>query len=192
MRVPKKIILFVSGGGSNAKAIFNYFKSFNEVEFSLLICNNPKSAALTWADEVGIPTKLVTKSTFQDVALLEELKAIQPDLLLLAGFLWMIPKPWLEVWPEEIINIHPALLPDFGGKGMYGMNVHKAVKAAQMNVSGMTIHRVNEHYDEGAILLQARCSIASTDTAEEIAQKVLKLEHFYYPRLVSQLLGVES
>lgn len=192
MQVSKKIILFVSGGGSNAKAIYNYFQQFSSVEFPLLVCNNPNSAALTWAEEVGIPTRLVDRNNFREVGLLEEMKAIQPDLLLLAGFLWMIPKEWLQIWPQEIINIHPALLPDFGGKGMYGMNVHKAVKAAQKKVSGITIHRVNEHYDEGTILLQATCSIAVTDTPELIAQKVLKLEHFYYPRLVSQILGIEA
>lgn len=192
MQESKNIILFASGGGSNAKAIYAYFqKRFPQVKFPLLVCNNPKAGVLDWAKEVGISTQLIDKSILNDAEFLEKLKALQPDLLLLAGFLWMIPKEWLSTWPEEIINIHPALLPNFGGRGMYGMNVHKAVKEAQKKESGITIHRVNEHYDEGAILLQARCSLDTNDTPEVIAQKVLRLEHYYYPRLAAQLLGLE-
>jgi phosphoribosylglycinamide formyltransferase-1 len=131
---------------------------------------------------------MVDRNSFRDPALPEALKAHQPDLLVLAGFLWKIPSSLIQAFPDRIINIHPALLPAYGGKGMYGQHVHEAVIAAGDRESGITIHRVNEHYDEGAILLQARCPVLPGDDASTLAGRIHQLEHFYLPRTVEFVL----
>lgn len=188
MKKNKNIIIFASGGGSNAKAIYEYFLSSEKVEIILIVSDQPQAKVLDWAKEVGIPTLILDSKEMQSNVALQQLKEYQPDLLVLAGFLKKIPELWLKEWPHQLINIHPALLPHFGGLGMYGMHVHKAVHKAGCSESGMTIHKVNENYDEGAILLQARCVLLPEDEPEDIAQKVLKLEHYYYPKVIDFLL----
>lgn len=188
MLQPINVILFASGGGSNIKAIEAYLDQYINLHFPLIVSNNPKAGILEWAEKANYVTKVIDKEILNSEEFKEEVKSYQPELIVLAGFLWKIPESWTQEWPNKIINIHPALLPAYGGKGMYGMNVHKAVKAAGEKESGMTIHYVNEHYDEGNIIMQGHCSIDENDSAEMIAAKVLKLEHHFYPRTIEWLL----
>lgn len=188
MKLTQNIIIFASGGGSNAQAIYRHFLDHATVNIALIVSNRPDAKVLQWAQKVGIPQYVIEDKDMRKEECVAHLKSFDPDLLVLAGFLKKIPASWLDLWPDQIINIHPALLPGFGGQGMYGMNVHRAVKDAGLLESGMTIHRVNEHYDEGAILLQAKCVLLPEDEPEDIAQKVLRLEHFYYPKVIEFLL----
>jgi len=184
----KKIVIFASGGGSNAESILHYFKSNPIVEIRSFFINNPRAFVIERAKQHNIPYSIFTREEYQNGKVLDQLKSINPDLIVLAGFLWLIPTNFVKQFPNKIINIHPALLPNYGGKGMYGMNVHKAVKEASETESGMTIHYVNEKYDEGNIIFQGRCSIDRQDTIQDIAAKVLKLEHKHYPKEIEKLL----
>ena len=185
----KRIAILASGTGSNARKIVEHLQDNELIEVVLIASNRKSAKVLDMASNHGIATRLITRSDFYESEIfLKELKDADVDWIVLAGFLWLIPKNLLSAYPHRIVNIHPALLPNYGGKGMYGMNVHKAVKANSEIVSGMTIHLVNENYDEGAIIFQGRTDIESTDTAEDIASKVLKLEHEYYPIVVEGLI----
>lgn len=188
MKSTQNIIIFASGGGSNAQAIYQHFLPHDQVNIALIVSNRPDAKVLEWAKEVDIPQYIMEEQEMSTEECIILLKSYQPDLLVLAGFLKKIPASWLDIWPNQIVNIHPALLPRFGGQGMYGMNVHRAVKQEGVLESGMTIHRVNEQYDEGAILLQAKCILLPEDEPEDIARKVLRLEHFYYPKVIEFLL----
>lgn len=185
----KSLVLFASGQGSNAKAIIQYFKPNPNVRVNMIVCNNPKAGVIQMAESENIPILMVTRQSFQETEFLEKLKAQKPELIVLAGFLWKIPEKIVTAFPQKIINLHPALLPKYGGKGMYGMHVHEAVKAAGEKESGITIHWVNEHYDEGAILMQAHCPVFSDDLPDNIASRIHQLEHFYLPRTIEFLLS---
>lgn len=185
----KSLILFASGQGSNAKAIINYFETNPEVSIDLIVCNNPNAGVIQMAKQEGIPLMLITKNSWTKPDFLNKLVLQKPDLIVLAGFLWKIPTTLVQAFQNKIINLHPALLPKYGGKGMYGMRVHEAVKAAGEAESGITIHWVNEDYDEGSILVQAHCRVLQKDTPEEIANRIHHLEHHFLPRTIEFLLN---
>lgn len=185
----KSIVIFASGQGSNAQAIVQYFKSNPQVQISLIVCNNPLAGVLKMAEMEQIPVQMIDRKSIREQELINQLKEHNPDIIVLAGFLWKIPEGLIQVFPQKIINLHPALLPKYGGKGMYGIHVHEAVLAAEEKESGITIHRVNEHYDEGAIIVQARCSIFADDSPESVAERIHQLEHYFLPRTIDFLLS---
>jgi len=185
-----KLALFVSGTGSNARTIIDRFQAHPEdgVEVALLVSNKADAGALLMAAERGVPTLVVRRDAFRNTTeLLDDLAAFEVDFIALAGFLWLIPPYLVRAFPDRMLNIHPALLPDYGGKGMYGANVHRAVKANGETESGITIHYVNEHYDEGGTVFQAAVRLDPDDTPEQIAERVLRLEHGNYWRVIRQI-----
>lgn len=185
----RNIAIFASGTGTNARKIIDHFKDSNLARVALIVCNNPKAGVLSIAAEHNIPVVMVNrKGFFEEKVCLNELKLHQVDFLVLAGFLWMIPKYLIEVFPNKIINVHPALLPKFGGKGMFGENVHKAVIEAGEKESGITIHYVDEHYDSGDVIFQAKCEVRPGDTPATLAQRIHLLEHEHYPAAIEKLL----
>lgn len=185
----KRLAIFASGSGSNAEKIAEYFKNHPNIEISLILSNNPQAGVIARARKFQIPVVLFDKKTFNDTNHIVELLQNQHiDLVVLAGFMMLIPEAMVQAFPNRIINIHPALLPKYGGKGMYGHFVHEAVVAAQESESGITIHYVNEHYDEGTIIFQASCPVSPTDTPEDVAKKVQILEHQHFPEVVEQVL----
>jgi len=185
----KHIALFASGSGSNAEKIADYFADNTEVTVSLILSNNSKAGVIDRARRLHIPVLLFDRTTFYTTSQITELLLNQHiDLIVLAGFMWLMPADLVRAFPNKIINIHPALLPKFGGKGMYGHFVHEAVAAAGETESGITIHYVNEHYDEGQIIFQASCPVAPSDTPDDIARSVQALEHIHYPRVIAEVL----
>ncbi len=185
----KRLAIFASGSGSNAEKIAEYFANRSDIEISLILSNNPQAGVIARARRLGIPVVLFDRKTFYESnRIVEILQNQRIDLVVLAGFMMLIPETMVQAFPNQIINIHPALLPKYGGKGMYGHFVHEAVVAAKESESGITIHYVNERYDEGAIIFQASCPVVSTDTPEDVAKKVQALEHKHYPEVVEQLL----
>lgn len=184
----KKIILFASGAGSNAQQIINYFKENKKINVVLIVCNNPNAGVLQIASKEKIPVLLIQKDEFFKTGYLEKIKNYHPDLIVLAGFLWMIPEKLINNFKGKIINIHPALLPAYGGKGMYGSAVHNAVINAKEKESGITIHYVDDKYDHGEIIFQAKCFLDEDETTETLAQKIHKLEHQYFPLTIENLL----
>ena len=185
----KKIAVFASGSGSNAEKIFQFFQNHEQAEVSLLCCNKKNAYVLERAEKFNIPTLVFNRNTFYDTEeVTDRLKAEGIDLVVLAGFMWLVPQNMVTSFPNQIINIHPALLPKYGGKGMYGMHVHEAVKAAGEQESGITIHYVNEHYDEGAHIAQFACHLEPADSPSDIAAKVQKLEHENYPKVIENLV----
>ena len=186
----KRIALFASGSGSNAEKIARYLADNASVEVSLILSNNPKAGVIERARKLHIPVLLFDRTTFYDSNQITQFLINQKiDLLVLAGFMWLIPAGLVRAFPQKMVNIHPALLPKFGGKGMYGHFVHEAVVAAHETESGITIHYVNEHYDEGQVIFQARCPVSPTDTPNDVALKVQALEHTHYPRVVAEILA---
>jgi phosphoribosylglycinamide formyltransferase-1 len=180
-----RLAIFLSGNGSNAEVIFQYFKHHPAIKVEMVLSNNPDAFGLERARKFSIPSKVFTRSQFRESEeVLQWLKEAGITHLVLAGFLWLVPVYLIRAFPHRIINIHPALLPKFGGKGMYGMKVHEAVKEAQDAQTGITIHEVDEKYDEGRTLFQAVCDIDISDTPKEIAEKVQRLEHLHYPRVI--------
>ncbi|BAO54596.1 phosphoribosylglycinamide formyltransferase [Nonlabens marinus] len=185
----KKIVIFASGSGTNAQAILDHFKDSDQVQVSLILSNNPHAGVLDRAKKAQVEGLSFNKFAFAKAGSIHKLlQELQPDLIVLAGFLWKIPEFLVQEFPDKIINIHPALLPKYGGKGMYGAHVHEAVVANKETESGITIHYVNEHYDEGAIIKQASCEVKSTDTAEDVAHKIHQLEHQNLPITIEELL----
>lgn len=185
----KRIAIFASGSGSNAQKIMEHFKRNSEAEVVLILTNNPQAYVLQRADNFEIPSHIFTREEFyQTDNIIKLLKNLQVDLIVLAGFLWLVPENLLKAFPNKIINLHPALLPKYGGKGMYGDHVHKAVLAAREEESGITIHFVNEKFDEGEILHQSRFKIEPGDTLEVIKFKGQQLEHQHFPRVIESLL----
>lgn len=185
----KRVVIFASGSGSNAENLIKFFHNSDNASVIQILCNNPHAKVLDRAKRLKVSALSFNRIAFsksEDV--LNILKASQPDLIVLAGFLWKFPEFILEAFPNKVINVHPALLPKYGGKGMYGMNVHEAVVANNESETGITIHYVNENYDEGAIIFQAKCDVASTDTAEDVAAKIHELEMKYFPKVVDELL----
>lgn len=185
----KKIVLFASGSGSNAENIVQYFAPLNNITISVLYCNVAHAVVIKRMKRLGIPTEIITKhSLHHSNNLLRKLKELKPDLIVLAGFLWKIPLPIVSSFTNKIINIHPSLLPKYGGKGMYGQKVHEAVIRSKENKSGITIHYVNEDYDKGAIIFQKETVVSSNDTPETLADKIHELEFKYFPTTIHQLL----
>ena len=185
----KNIAIFATGGGSNAQKIIEHFENNDAANISLIISNKKTAGVLERAAAKNIPTLIINREEFyQSENILQKLDTFQIDFIVLAGFLWLMPTYMVKKYANKVVNIHPALLPKYGGKGMYGMNVHRAVHAAQEAESGMTIHYVNEHYDEGGIIFQAKCSLQPTDSPDDIAKRVLQLEHQYYSQVLENLI----
>ena len=185
----KRLAIFASGTGSNAKRLIDYFLENKAISVALLVSNRNEAGALEIARKSGIPAINFTKEEFYNSStVIDKLIAEKIDFIVLAGFLIKVPNNILKAYENKIINIHPALLPDFGGKGMYGLNVHKAVIESGKSESGITIHLVNEHYDEGRILFQAKCPVLENDTAEMLAARVQELEHNYFPEAVERFI----
>ena len=187
---PIHIAIFASGAGSNARKIIEYFENKGlRIKVSLIVCNVPNAGVLEIAKEKGIPSLIINKTDFTATGYVESLQNADINFIVLAGFLWKVPEVLVRAYPKAIINIHPALLPKYGGKGMYGARVHEAVITAGEKQSGITIHWVNEHYDEGAIIFQASCSIDASDTADTLANKIHALEHAHFAPTIEKLLG---
>jgi phosphoribosylglycinamide formyltransferase-1 len=186
----KNIAILASGAGSNAQKILEHFSDRMDIAVRLIVSNKQEAGVLNIAKVASIDTFVVTRDSFySSTDLLIELNKRNIDFIVLAGFLWLIPPYLIQHYPDRIINIHPALLPKYGGKGMYGHFVHEAVHLAKDNHSGITIHYVNEKYDEGSIVFQEKCEILPSDQPEDIAKKVQVLEHLYYPTVIDQLVS---
>ena len=187
--VKKRIAIFASGSGSNAQKIMEHFKYSDSAEVALVLSNNPEAFVLQRADNFEIPTHVFDRHDFYESdEVVNLLKRLDIDLVVLAGFLWLVPENLLKAFPNKIINIHPALLPKFGGKGMYGDKVHKAVLAAGEEEHGITIHFVNENFDEGEVIYQAKFRVEPGDTLEVIKFNGQQLEHLHYPKVIENLL----
>jgi len=186
----KKIVLFASGSGSNAENIIRYFQNTATAKVAAVFCNNPQAQVTHRSQALDVPVFIFSKDEFTG-KVLEELVSIKPDLIVLAGFLLKFPSKLIATFPDKIVNIHPALLPGYGGKGMYGMHVHRSVLENRDAESGISIHYVNEHYDEGNIIFTKSVSISDCATPEEIAIKIQALEHKHYPEIIEKLLAVE-
>jgi phosphoribosylglycinamide formyltransferase-1 len=185
----KRIAIFASGSGSNAQKIMEFFKKHADAEVALVLTNNPEAYVLQRADNFEVPSHIFDKQEFyKSDDIISLLKNLQIDLIVLAGFLWLIPENLITAFPNRIINIHPSLLPKYGGKGMYGNKVHQSVLHAGEEESGITIHFVNEHFDEGETIHQSRFKIEKGDDLEMIKFKGQQLEHLHYPKVVEQVL----
>jgi len=185
----KRIAIFASGSGSNAQKIMEHFKRNSEAEVVLILTNNPQAYVLQRADNFEVPSHIFTRDEFyKSDDVIKLLKNLQVDLIVLAGFLWLVPVSLLKAFPNKIINLHPALLPKYGGAGMYGDHVHKAILANNEEESGITIHFVDEQFDEGEIIHQSRFKIEPGDNLEMIKFKGQQLEHLHFPRVVENLL----
>lgn len=185
----KRIAIFASGSGSNAQKIMEYFKKHADAEVAVVLTNNPEAYVLQRADNFEIPSHIFDRHEFIETdGVVQLLRNLQIDVIVLAGFLWLIPQNLLKAFPNKIINIHPSLLPKFGGKGMYGDKVHQSVLDEKEEESGITVHFVNENFDEGEVIHQSRFRIEDTDDIEMIKFKGQQLEHLHYPRVVEQLL----
>ena len=186
----KRIVIFASGSGSNAENLIKFFHNRDNASAIQVLTNNPHAKVLDRCKKLNVSALSFNRIAFsksEDV--LNILKASQPDLIVLAGFLWKFPEFILNQYPNKVINIHPALLPKFGGKGMYGMHVHEAVIANKEAETGITIHYVNENYDEGAVIFQAKCNVLPTDSAEDVAEKIHLLEMKHFPEVAEKLLN---
>jgi phosphoribosylglycinamide formyltransferase-1 len=185
----KRIAIFASGSGSNAQKIMEHFKRNADAEVVLILTNNPQAYVLQRADNFEIPSHIFNRQEFYETDdVINLLKNLQVDIIVLAGFLWLVPKSLLAAFPNKIINLHPALLPKYGGKGMYGDNVHKAILAAGEEESGITIHFVNAEFDEGEIIHQSRFKIEQGDNLEMVKFKGQQLEHQHFPKVIEGLL----
>lgn len=186
----QRIAIFASGAGSNAQKIIDFFRGSVQVQVALIVCNKPGAGVLNIAQKEGIPVLLIEKERFfRGDSYLPEFKKAGISFIILAGFLWKVPAALIQAFPNQIVNIHPALLPLYGGKGMYGNHVHAAVIAAGDKESGITIHYVNEQYDDGATIFQARCPVQPGDTPDSLAQRIHALEHAHYPKVIESLLS---
>lgn len=186
----KRIAIFASGSGSNAENIANYFAASQSVQVSLIVANNPNAFVLERAKKLGIESLTVTKPAFMEAdGLIEELRKREIDFIVLAGFLLLVPQKLIDAYPGRIVNIHPALLPKHGGKGMYGDRVHEAVVAAGDKESGITIHLIDGDYDKGTTFFQATCPVLPTDSAHDVAEKVHALEYAHFPHVIEEILA---
>jgi len=185
----KKIAIFASGNGSNAEKIFEYFENHNSIEVVLLLSNKSSAFVIKRATNFNIPCIIFNRAEFYETdKVLNILQEQSIDFIVLAGFMWLIPENLIKAFPDKIVNIHPALLPKYGGKGMYGSNVHQAVKLAGDKESGITIHLVNNKYDEGDIVKQFKCELLHSDDEQAIAAKVQVLEHKFYSEVIENLV----
>jgi phosphoribosylglycinamide formyltransferase-1 len=186
----KRIVIFASGNGTNAENLIKFFHNSDTASVIQVLTNNPHAKVLERAEKLKVSALSFNKiALFKTDDVLNILKASKPDLIILAGFLWKFPDHILNAFPNKVINLHPALLPKYGGKGMYGMHVHRAVVDNNETETGITIHYVNEHYDEGTIIFQAKCNVKKTDTPEDVASKIHELEMEHFPKIVKQLLN---
>ena len=185
----KKIAIFASGSGSNAENIIQYFAQKPQFCVKSVFCNVPDAYVLERAKKYRIPTFVFNREEFRNPdKVFRQLQEQEIDFIVLAGFLWLMPSFITAAWPNKIVNIHPALLPAYGGKGMYGHYVHEAVIAAGEKESGITIHYVNDHYDQGAIIFQAKCPVLPTDTPDDLAARILELEYRYFPEIIEKTI----
>jgi phosphoribosylglycinamide formyltransferase-1 len=185
----KKIAIFASGGGSNAESIIKHFKSNEKISIDLVLSNKSLARVLSIAHANGIPSFVFSKKDFYESnIIIAELKSRNIDFVILAGFLLKVPSELISAYSSKILNIHPSLLPKYGGEGMYGHYVHEAVKTSDDQFSGMTIHLVNEEYDKGKVLFQASTRLEKQDNSLDIAQKVLLLEHYHYPKVIEKFI----
>lgn len=185
----KRIAIFASGSGSNAENIANFFKDSSEVKIVHIFTNKADAYVIERAKKLGIPCSIFNREDFYETKkITNKLSELKCDLIVLAGFLWLVPPALIQAYPNKIINIHPALLPKYGGKGMFGDNVHKAVVENKESLSGITIHYVNEHYDEGGVIFQATCDIEPNDTYEDVANKVHSLEYKHFPKVINDIV----
>ena len=185
-----KIAIFASGTGTNAEKIIEYFRSrSSNIEVALIVCNKPSAGVLAIAEKEHIPSLLINKEKFfEGNGYADELKTADIDFIVLAGFLWKIPSILIQAYPNKIVNIHPALLPKYGGKNMYGNRVHESVITAREKETGITIHYVDEQYDHGRTIFQATCPVMVNDTPDTLAKRVHTLEHEYYPKVIERCL----
>ena len=188
----KKIVVFASGSGTNAENIIKYFAKTKTGNVVAVFTNNRNAGVLERAKTYELPAKIFSKEQLFEGEVLRKLNEIQPDLIVLAGFLLKLPANIIAAYPDKIINIHPALLPKYGGTGMYGMHIHKAIVANKENETGITIHFVNENYDEGNIIFQQNVVLAGDETPEEVAHKIHDLEQKYFPRVIEEILNLKS
>jgi len=189
----KQIAIFASGTGTNAARIIDHFRHHAFVKISLIACNKPDAGVLSIAEKEQIPTLILEKEQFfRGDAYVDELRERKIDFLVLAGFLWKVPAALVKAYKGRIVNIHPALLPKYGGKGMYGQHVHEAVIAAKERETGITIHYVDELYDHGQVIFQASFEVEVTDTPETLARKVHKLEHVHFPRIIEEVVHLQN
>ncbi len=184
----KKILLFASGAGSNVENIIHYFKNYHHISIVGVFSNNPNAKVLDKAASHNVPTIIFNREELSGGFVLKKVNELQPDLIVLAGFLWKFPEHIIAQYRNKIINIHPALLPKYGGKGMYGMKVHQTVLENNEKETGITIHYVNEHYDEGEFIFQQKITIEDCASADEIVAKVHILEHKHFPEVIKRLL----
>lgn len=187
---PLRIAVFASGTGSNAEKLIQYFKDSELAHVELVVCNKPGAGVMAVAEKENVPVLMIEKETFfRGDAYLPFLQSRQIDFIVLAGFLWKMPKVLVEAYPKRIVNIHPALLPKYGGKGMYGQFVHEAVLAAGDLETGISIHYVDEQYDSGDIIFQTACPVLPDDKPGDIAQRIHQLEHLHFPRVVEEVIS---
>jgi len=185
----ENITIFASGAGSNASRIIDYFSNSQHARVSLVVCNKPGAGVISIAEKAGVPVLIIEKERFlKGDGYLPEIREAGTSLVVLAGFLWKVPQTLINAYPRRIINIHPALLPKFGGRGMYGQYVHESVLNAGEMESGITIHFVDEHYDNGDIIFQTACPVLDTDSPESLANRIHQLEHLHYPLVIDDLL----
>ena len=188
----KKILLFASGAGSNVENIIQYFKNNPDVKIAGVFSNNSNAIVLDKAKNHNVPTLIFNREQLTDGFVFDKIAEFKPDLIVLAGFLWKMPEEIVKAYPNKIINIHPALLPKYGGKGMYGIKVHQMVLENKEKETGITIHYVNEHYDEGEFIFQQKVAIEDCKTPEEVAYKIHELEHKYFPIIIEKILNPNS
>ena len=184
----KRIVIFASGSGTNAENIINHFQSTKFAAVTHVLSNNEHAKVFDRCERLNIEASLFDKESFVKEDTVLNFLQVEADIIILAGFLWRIPAKIVAAFPNKIINIHPALLPKYGGKGMYGMNVHKAVKANNESETGITIHYVNENYDEGAVIFQAKTLLSINDTSDEIAEKIHILEQKHFPKIIEDII----
>jgi len=185
----KNIVLFASGGGSNAEKIMDYFGKKDEFNVVGLFTNNPNAGAISRAKSYNVPVFVFNREELNGDIVLKNVQNLNPDVIVLAGFLWKFPSNIIAQYPDKVVNIHPALLPKYGGKGMYGMHVHTAVLENKEEESGITIHYVNDNYDEGNVIFQATVNVSDCTTPQEVASRVLALEHEHFPRVIEEFLS---
>ena len=183
-----KIVIFASGSGTNAENIIRYFQATKSASVEAVFTNKADAQVIQRAEKYQVPSQVFTKNDLETGKVLQEINAIQPDLIVLAGFLLKFPESIVAEYPNKIINIHPALLPKYGGKGMYGMHVHRAVVDNKESKTGITIHYVNENYDEGNIIFQKEVTVLISDTPEVVAAKIHELEQDHFPVVIEKLL----
>lgn len=186
----KRIVIFASGSGTNAENLIKFFHNRDNASVIQVLTNNPHAKVIDRCNNLKTSCLAFNRTAFYKTThVLDILKNSNPDIIVLAGFLWKFPEVILNAFPNKVINVHPALLPKYGGKGMYGMHVHNAVVANNETETGITIHYVNEHYDEGAIIFQAKCEVLKSDSTEDVAAKIHELEMEHFPKVVEKLLN---